>query len=556
MENINIHNSNIVEVMYMVDNTHKVLLNNGYIVDGSGKKGVYGSLLIEGGLIKDIISNEVPDNIEVIDCTGKVISPGFIDMHSHNDWFFPSTRAEDFLSPFIQQGITTFIGGNCGFGVTGLKSSAQFIDNITANPFKSSEIEISWSSLNQYASKLEKIGLPANLLLLAGHGTTRASIRGYNSSPLNVSETDEMLGLLGDAMDEGAAGVSFGLQYEPGIFASTDELKAVAALVKQKNKLITVHSRASSALSGTYPLSLFGKPHNIIALEEMINIARETGVSLQYSHLIFVGEKTWKTYSKTMNVIDKAIADGVDFKFDTFSYTCGGSVISVILPSWFMEKVPEAYENSADLKKLKLQLTIIEKLLGFGYGDIQIAYIDDIELSKYTGMFISEIAKDLGITPFEAYILCAKRSNGKARVLQYKYANLEIIKNHMKHPASIFMTDAWLETEGIQNPASYGCFPRFLQIARESKILSLEETIKKMTYSAAERLGIKDRGLLKKGYAADVTVFDWENICDNNSLKETDKTPSGIEHVFINGNHVLDKGELTKCSKCGIFIRV
>jgi N-acyl-D-amino-acid deacylase len=344
------------------------------------------------------------------------------------------------------------------------------------------------------------------------------------------------------------------LQYEPGIFSSIEEIKEVAKLVKKKDKLLTVHSRASSALSGTYPLKLFGTPHNILALEEMIQVAKETGVKLQYSHLIFVGTRTWKSFDKTMNIIDKAIAEGVDLMFDTYAYSCGASVISVILPEWFMAKVPEAYENKKDLSKLKLELTLIEKLLGFGYGDIQVTYIDHPELSKYIGRFISDIAKEWNRTPFETYIEFAKKSNGKARVMQYRYSNSKMIEEFMKHPASIFMTDAWIETKGSQNQSCYGCFPKFLQLAREQKIITLEEAIYKMTFAAATRANIKDRGVLKAGMAADITVFDWANIRDNTSETITDKSPYGIEHVFINGVPVLKSGQLIGGLRPGVIL--
>jgi N-acyl-D-amino-acid deacylase len=170
-------------------------------------------------------------------------------------------------------------------------------------------------------------------------------------------------------------------------------------------------------------------------------------------------------------------------------------------------------------------------------------------------MFLSDISKEMGIPEFETYIEFAKRSNGKARVLQYRYSNPEIVESLMKHPSSHFMTDAWMETEGTQNPSCFGCFPRFLQIAREKKILSLEETVRKMTSANADRLDISDRGRLQEGLAADITVFDWNNIRDNTTEKHTDTPPSGIEQVFINGKHVLKNGIIMKNIKPGVMIK-
>ncbi len=538
----------------MSERDMRILLQNGFIVDGTGKKGYQGNLLIEAGLIKEISEKDIKTDCEAIDCTGKVISPGFIDMHSHNDWFLPTETTDNFTAPFTQQGITTFVAGNCGFSAAGFRKNSQYLDKILSNPFQSSGINITWSSMREYFDVLKDNKLTNNVATLVGHGSVRASIKGYDPSPLTKEEQKELLEHLDEAMEQGARGVSLGLQYEPGIFSSTEEIKEIAKLVKKKDKLLTVHSRASSALSGTYPLKLFGTPHNILALEEMINVAKETGVKLQYSHLLFVGTRTWKSFDKTMDIIDRAIAEGVDLMFDTYAYSCGASVISVILPEWFMAKVPEAYENKKDLSKLKFELNLIEKLLGFGYGDIQISYIDHPELSKYIGRFISDIAKEWKRTPFETYIEFAKKSNGKARVMQYKYSSPKMIEEFMKHPASIFMTDAWIETMGSQNQSCFGCFPKFLQLARDKKMITLEEAIYKMTLAAATRAELKDRGVLKTGVAADITVFDWTNISDNTSETKTDNAPSGIEHVFINGIQVLKNGQLISGLRPGVVL--
>lgn len=535
------------------DNTY-LLLRNGYIADGTGKKGFTGSVLINGGMIELVTEKEVQIDCQVINCTGKVIAPGFIDFHSHNDWYLPAKDPYQFTSPFTAQGITTFITGNCGFSPFGLKKNTLFKDKVQDNLFKSAGLDLGWSSMDEYSNILKDKGMTNNIACLVGHGTSRTSIRGYDPSPLSSQEIKELLYLLEEAMDQGAKGVSLGLQYEPGIFSTMDELKEVAKLVKSKDKILTVHAKASSALSGTYPLKPFGKPHNMLAVEDMIKLAKETGVKLQFSHLIFVGAKTWKTLEDTLKLFDRAIADGVDIRFDTYSYSCGASVISVVLPEWFMAKVPGSYTNKRDLIRLRCELTLIKSLLGFGYSDIQIAYAANPELNKYNGRFLSEIAKELKKSEFETYVEFAKRSNGKARVMQYRYSNPEIVEALMKHPASIFMTDSWMENQGTQNPSSFGCFPRFLQIARERKVLSLEETVNKMTMAAAERIGIHDRGRLQDGMAADITVFDFNKVRDNTNQYETNKPPAGIEHVFINGIHVLKDGAITEKRYPGVML--
>jgi N-acyl-D-amino-acid deacylase len=530
----------------------RVLLKNGLIVDGTGKSGYVGSLVMEEGKITEIARNDIEADGDAIDCTDRVIAPGFIDAHSHMDWYLPIEGYPRLKTPFIAQGITTFVAGNCGYGVAGFRPESPFMDIVESRT--RGLFSIQWDTMGDYFDFLTRQGTSHNLVNLAGHGTTRTSIRGYDPSPLRDEELTELLTLFEAAMDQGAYGVSFGLQYEPGVFATADEIEAIARLVKKKDKVVTVHMKAYSTLSGTYPLKLLGEPHNLLAIKDMIEVTRKTDVRMQLSHLIFVGKLTWKNYERALALIDDAIASGLDVKFDTYAYHCGTSIINVFFPEWFLASIPEAYEDRSLLKKLKRQIMFMEKLLGFGYKDIQITYANHEELNQYNGMFIYDIAKERGMGQFENFIDIAKKSNGLARVLNHKYSNPEIVEALMKHPASLFMTDASVATEGVQNPASFGCFPKFLEDAREKKIISLEEAVYKMTGASRERFHIKDRGVLGKGLAADVTVFDWNSVRDNNTLSETDRAPTGIEWVFINGKPVVVDGVVDESVNAGIVV--
>lgn len=241
----------------------------------------------------------------------------------------------------------------------------------------------------------------------------------------------------------------------------------------------------------------------------------------------------------------------MDVKFDTYAYHCGQSIINVILPAWFLAKVPQAYSDKNMLSKLKSEFGLIQRFLGFGTKDIQITYANHEELNQYNGMFLEQIAEKRGMDWFDNAMDIARRSEGVASVLNHRYSNLPIIETLMGHPASLFMTDALPALQGVQNPACSGNFPRFFQLAREKKVISLEETVYKMTGATAQRYGITDRGFLREGLVADITVFDWKNIRDNNTLTETSKIPGGIEAVFINGKQVLRKGKVDAAIKAG-----
>jgi N-acyl-D-amino-acid deacylase len=531
----------------------KTLLKNGLIVDGSGKPGFTGSVLIDMGVISEINPDAVPDDAYVYNCDGLVIAPGFIDAHSHMDWYMPVKGHNEMKIPFTEQGFTTFVAGQCGFNSAGFRKNTKFLDIIAKRTMGLYEIE--WSSLDDYFSYIEKIGMSHNLAVLTGHGFTRASIKGFDASPMNPEEMNEMLSLLEEAMDQGAVGVSLGLQYEPGIFASSDELEQIARLVKKKDKILTVHMKAYSALSDCYSIRPFGTPHNLIALKEMLDLAEKTGVKLEISHLIFVGTSTYRTYTKALKMLEDARKKDIDVKFDTFAYHCGISIISVFLLSWFLAKAPGVYTDKAALRKLNIEMKAVFKLLGFSYDDIQITDTRSPGLEEYNGMFIPEIASRMRISNFDCLVEITKRSEGTARVLNYNYSNDEITDALIKHPDSLFMTDSVIELHGAQNPASYGNNPRILQISREKKLISLEEIVNKMTGAVANRYHISGRGYIREGMAADITVFDYSRIKDNTTQKVTNAAPTGIDAVFINGIQVVTKGKADGSINAGQVIR-
>jgi N-acyl-D-amino-acid deacylase len=533
-----------------------VLLCGGTIVDGTGAKGFIGDLLIADGKIREISRLPIDMEGQKIDCTGLIVAPGFIDMHSHMDWILPIAGRPDLASPFIDQGCTTFVAGNCGFSPAGFLPDSRFRHLMRLGDAEDL-FRIQWTSMDDYFNTLGETGLSHNLVELAGQGTTVASIRGFDPTPLSSDEIKTLLFLLEEAMDQGAAGVSLGLMYEPGIFATPEEVRQVARLVKSKDKILTVHARALSVISLAYEIVPDGTPHNVISLQEMIDLSKETGVRLQYSHLMFAGTKSHPTYTQCLEVLDKAISQGVDIMIDSFPYHCGNSVINVILPAWFLGGLPGNYADKDALKRLKSGMDFTTELLGFGYEDIQIAYAGHPDLNPYNGMFVGEIADAMGITPFEAVIEISKKTNGTARVLNHQYSNMEIVEALIRHPACLFMTDTVVcPYGGAQNPATFGTFPLFLQYARDKNLIRMEEAVKKMTGASASRFNIKNRGVLQKGFAADVTVFDWNSVKDNQTKAQSGAPPSGIHSVFLNGQQVKSDGRVSETLNAGQGLRI
>ena len=526
------------------------VLENGRIIDGTGAPGFVGSVRIEGGEIADI--GEVSlDGAQRVDCRDKVIAPGFIDAHSHMDFFAASENPHHF-DPFTAQGITTFVAGNCGFSPFGFEADTPHKHLIEHSLFRAGGQGLRWHTFEQYGQALEGIGLTQNMLHLVGHGACRTSLSGFEARPLNATEFERMLTMLDNAMADGAAGVSLGLQYKPGVFSKLDELERVARLVKERDKILTVHAKAYSSFSGTYPMVPFGRPHNLKAIEDMLGVARRTGVRLQYSHLIFVGRQTWKTFDQAIALFDEAIADGVDVKFDMFPYGCGATLLNTLLPEWFMARMPGSLHERGSLTRLWLEAALGFRIVGWGYPEMQIADASCDEYDEFNGMFLPEIAKHVGKSPFATLIDILDKSHVEARVLNHGYYNEDIVERLMQHPAVLFATDAWPEPEGgCQNPAAFGTFPRFLRNVRKHGRPNLEEVVHKMTGATAARFQLEHRGTLRLGHAADVTVFDPAEVEDNTAEGGNDAAPSGIEHVFINGRPALLSGELRPARGAG-----
>jgi N-acyl-D-amino-acid deacylase len=231
-------------------------------------------------------------------------------------------------------------------------------------------------------------------------------------------------------------------------------------------------------------------------------------------------------------------------RFDMFPYGCGATLLNTLLPEWFMAGMPGSLHSPLARARLRAEAEVGFRLVGFGYPQMQITNASCPEYQEHEGRFLPDIADRVGKSCFDTMLDILDKSNAEARVLFHDYYNDEIIDRLMQHPAAIFASDSWPEPGGHQNPAAYGTFPRFLRIARERGNISLEEAVHKMTGAAAERFGLEKRGVLAQGYAADVTVFDWEGVRDH--ANETgDASPTGIEHVFVNGRQIYDRGTIS-----------
>ena len=511
-----------------------ILLKNARIYDGTGMDPFTGDVLVQDDRIISVGENLAAQADETIDLQGLSLAPGFIDAHSHNDWFAMKHDPLPYFDPFIRQGITTFVAGNCGLSAVGFDKATPHVDLIGGGLFFHKDTTGPHGELADYFSAVDG-HMPCNMAVLAGHCTARAAASGSVNRPLTDEEETNMLSMLETALQQGAAGISLGLMYDPGLYAQKEELKKVAALCAKYDRPLTVHPRANSAVSMSYP-ELLGRSHLLRAFDELVEVAQETRVKLHYSHAIFVGRNSFKDKDELLAMINKLRDQGIDVMFDIYNETLGVSVITVILPAWYQAMTPE--ERRKPINRLKLSVLVYASslLLGFGFKDIQIAYIGP-GYEQYEGKSVHDIAKAEGLSDLNAYLMLCEKSNFKGRVNMGPYSTPEIIHDFEHNDLCLYMTDAWVEDHGIQNPAIYDCFPKFLRDALLGQGDTLARTIWKMTGATAQRFQLKDRGYVKSGCHADLVVFSEDAI---RTATPDQEKPFGIEKVFINGKMVLN----------------
>jgi len=502
----------------------KVLFKNAKIIDGTNAPEFFGDVLTLDDKIIAVGDKIEADGVyKIIDCEGLYVLPGFIDAHSHNDFFALRDNAEKYFAPFVKQGVTSQIVGHCGFSPFGVAAGSAHIDKVGGGLFKTDNPSSFVDFVNRCKGRLY-----LNLVPLIGHGTVRIGQSGYDSASLTEDKLEAMLNHVDEAMQNGAWGGSLGLMYEPGLYAKRSELVAFAKRIARHGGILTAHARAYSKIALGYRL-LFSKPHMILALEEFASIAKEAGAKAQYSHLICIGKASFSCAKKILKKIHQYKKDGLDIEYDNYAFCFGATVLTVILPAWYMEKSKEERRDKKIVKKLRTMINLTKMVLGLKFSDFVVAYLGEgEELKKMEGKNIEQLASENGVSGFEMYIRLIELSDGKGRVIVHKYNNDRIIKDLVNDEHSIFMTDAWVENEGIQNEAAFSGMTEFIKMASEG-IVPLEKAVYKMTGKTAARYGIEDRGVIREGAVCDIVVMDVGE--------------AAARHVMIGGEFVIEDGE-------------
>jgi N-acyl-D-aspartate/D-glutamate deacylase len=535
-------------------------LVGGDVIDGTGAPARRADVAIVGDRIAELGELSGLEAARVLDCTGRVVAPGFIDIHSHADWLLPAADHGALVEPFVRQGMTTVVTGNCGFSPAPVSPRSRDAARGASRLLHDGSLEPRWETTTAFLDALSETGVALNVCQLVGHGSVRSAITGaLEPRAPRPDELRAMERLVDEALDGGCAGVSTGLGYAPGIFAGEEELGAFAAMAARRHKLFTSHLRAYSWVSGVYSHDPKQEPHNLAALREILRVARAAGARLQVSHLIFVGRHTWPHHGAALQLVEEARAEGVDVAFDAFPYTAGNTTCAVIFPAALLPRLEEVLRDPAQLAGLARFAETAFVALGFGLADIQLMHCDVPEWNHLDGLRVTDAARKLGLEPFEFYARLTVASRRNARVLNHTYSGdrgeEDALRAVLAHPLCTIETDTILTRDGHQNPASFGTFPRVLGTYVREGLFSLAEAVRRMTGAAAERLNLRDRGFVRRGQAADLVIFDPARLADHATFDHPDRPPEGIDDVFVNGRPVLRGGTYDAGARAGVVIR-
>jgi len=520
---------------------YDVLIKNGRIVDGSGRPGYNADIAIKDQRIARIGNLANANAAKTIDARGMVVAPGFIDMLGQSETYLlidPRGMSK------VMMGVTTEITGEgesiAPINERQIKEQEDFL--------KRFNLTIDWRTLDEYFRRLEKQGTGLNLGTFVGATQIREYVVGFDNRPPTPAELESMKKLVADAMRDGALGLSTSLQYIPARFATTDELVELAKVARQYGGIYATHQRSeANALDES--------------LHEVFEIARRARIPVEIWHLKTAYKKNWGRMPEILNKIKQARASGLDVSADIYPYIAGSTSLSACLPPWAqeggVEKMLARLRDSATRERIKKEISEDHKdweniyLGSGGAGGVLIGSVVNRDLESSQGKRMSEIAEEQKKDPLDALLDFILADHGQTGAIYFMMSE-DDMRAAMKSPYVSFCTDSGSRaTDGPlagskSHPRGWGSYPRILgRYVRDEKLLTLETAIHKMTGGPATRVGLKDRGLLRVGMFADITVFDPKTVIDRATFESPNQFPVGIEYVLVNGQVSVDKGERT-----------
>lgn len=511
-----------------------IIIRGARLLDGTGNPWRRSDIGIRGDRIVALgdLAQQTGDGARVIDATGLVATPGFIDMHSHSDVAFlegPVIEAK------IRQGITTEVVGQDGLGAAPMSPEhvarwRRHLAGLNGDP----DISWAWRSLGDYLDELERSGVGHNVATYAGHGNIRLVAVGPDDRPATDDELRLISELTAQSLAEGAFGVSTGLIYPPCCYADHRELVAIGKAAAEAGAFFVSHQRNEGF-------------RVIESMQEMIGVCRPSGSALHFSHFKAAGQSNWDKLPQMFELLDQARREGLDVTFDQYPYTAGSTMLSSMLP-------PAAHAGGTDMLLQRLgdaharqaiRQGMIEPQGGWEsmsrnttWDRILISSVASQRNAELVGKSIAAAAELRGTDPYDTIFDVLLEEQNAVGMVSFSMSE-DNVRRIMQHPYQMFCTDGLLG--GSPHPRVYGSYPKVLgRYVREEGVLELADAVRRMTAFPAQRLGLTRRGLLQEGYYADITVFDPETVIDRATYENPRQFPIGITHVMVNGQMVVE----------------
>jgi N-acyl-D-amino-acid deacylase len=527
-----------------------ILIIGGTIVDGTGAPGTPGTVAVEGGLVRILDAQEEPPNAgRTIDARGQVVAPGFIDLHSHSALMI---LADPHHGPKVRQGVTTEVVGVDGLSYVpypnpadleamvhmnaGLDGDPRDDDGALGTGGKGRPITIDWATVEDVLARYDS-GTAVNVAQLVGNTPLRIAALGWDDIPTTPAATSAMRSRLREAMEEGAFGVSSGLDYPPGAYATTEEL---AELANEAAKLGGMyHTHVRYALGDRF----------LDPFREAIEIGRRGEAPAHITH--FYHRQTFPgTPDQMLALVDDAVAEGQDVTFDLYPYEWASTRLLILMPIWVQAggptKTKERLADRAVRERIRQDLKARGQLFAGkgGLRDIRIGYLRRPENLRWEGRTLGELIDDAGTDPVDA--LCDLLLDEDLRPNEITPGpHLEGTRRFLRHPGAMIGTDS-VFVGAKPSPRTYGSYPRILgQFVRDEALLGLEEAVRRMSGAPAARLGLTNRGIIRKGSIADLVVFDPASVRSDATVDDPTRDPIGMTHVIVAGTPVVDSGRPT-----------
>ena len=507
---------------------YDLLFKNAKVIDGTSAPWYIADVAVKDGKIAKIGKICESEATKVVDAKGNVLSPGFIDSHSHSD---RSILKHNLCESRILQGVTTELAGDCGV------SPIPVVPERSELLGKNLGMDIKWADTKGYLDAVRDNGVSVNFAMMVGHGSVRVAAMGYDDREPTLEELQKMRDLTAECMEQGCYGLTTGLIYTPGCFAKNDEIIELAKVIAPYGGFYKSHMREEG-------------DDVMQSVEDTVDVARQADIPSQVVHHKVTGRKNWEYKAHaTLAYMDRAREQGLDITVDQYAYCASATSLKSAIPHWAHEgglpKLVERLKDSETRAKITKEMReMFEKNLRV-WSDVFVTTLTTEANAWTKGKNIQEIADKLGKDPFDAALDLLIEEDGNVRQLTFGMCE-EDVEMIMKKSYTMIGSDGSsmpIDTKDVPHPRSYGTFPRVLgEYCRERKLFPLEVAVNKMTGMPAARIGLSDRGVIKVGMWADLVLFDPDTIKDTPTYAKPNVACEGILQVYVNGVLTAENG--------------